>query len=317
MKPTLPLTLALVGSLVSPVLRAEEGAGGHYVPGATATFIDTLPGKPAVVIANAFTYYDGSASVNQPLEFAGQLTLNAHATCYADTLFGIYETSLQILGGNYAVATAIPFVWLDVKGTVTPPIGPSVTRSDSASGLGDITLYPFMLGWTNGPDLKYDFRFGVYAPSGDYTVGKLANTGRNYWTFEPAVSLGWLSTKIGTEVTLFAGLDFNTKNTATDYQSGASFHLEGTAAQHLPLGKLGIIGLGANAFWYDQISGDSGSGATLGSFEGRTAGVGPVLSFVTTIGKANVAAEVKWLPELDVERRLKGDTIWFKLGVVF
>jgi len=28
-------------------------------------------------------------------------------------------------------------------------------------------------------------------------------------------------------------------------------------------------------------------------------------------------AEVKWLPELDVNKRLKGDYIWFKLGVLF
>ncbi|TAL03387.1 MAG: transporter [Verrucomicrobia bacterium] len=292
--------------------HAEEGAGGHYVPGATASFIDALPGKPAIVVANAFTYYDGKASVGRPIDFGGQLTLNAHATCYADSLVGVYETPLQLLGGNYAVSAVIPFIWLDVKGTVGP-----ANRSDSASGLGDITLYPFMLGWTNGPDLKYDVRLGIYAPSGDYTAGKLANTGRNYWTFEPAVSVSWLSTKIGTEVTVFAGVDFNTKNTATDYESGTSFHLEGTIAQHLPLGKLGIIGVGANGFLYQQISADSGSGATLGDFEGRTAGVGPVISFITKVGGHDLAAEVKWLPELNVEKRLKGDTVWFKLGLVF
>src|SRR6266568_1972544 len=313
MKHNLIICLALAAACATTVSsRAEEGAGGHYVPGATATFIDALPGKPAIVAANAFTYYDGSASVSQPLEFGGQRTLNAHATCYADTLFGIYETPLQLLGGNYAVAAAIPFIWLDGKGTVGP-----LNKSDSASGLGDIMLMPFMLGWTHGPDLKYDVRLGIYAPSGDYEAGKLANAGRNYWTFEPGVSVSWLSTKIGTEVTVFSGLDFNTKNNATDYQSGTSFHLEGTVAQHLPLGKLGIIGVGANGFLYQQISGDSGSGATLGSFEGRSAGVGPVVSFVTKIGKTDLAAEVKWLPELDVERRLKGDTIWFKVGVVF
>jgi hypothetical protein len=31
----------------------------------------------------------------------------------------------------------------------------------------------------------------------------------------------------------------------------------------------------------------------------------------------DLVAEVKWLPELDVEKRLKGDTIWFKLALVF
>src|SRR5438552_3166805 len=127
MKQQLILALALTVSLVPPALRAEEGAGGHYVPGATASFIDALPGKPAIVVANAFTYYDGKASASKPIDFGGQLTLNAHATCYADTLFGVYETPLQLLGGNYAVAAAIPFIWLDVKGTVGP-----ANKSDSA-----------------------------------------------------------------------------------------------------------------------------------------------------------------------------------------
>lgn len=300
---------------LSPVLRAEEGASGHYAPGATSDFIDTLPGKPALVIADGFTYYHGSASPNLPIDFGGRLTLDADATLYADTLFGIYETPLRLLGGNYAVAVAIPYVWMEVKGNVA--VGPATTKvRDTANGVGDITLYPFMLGWTNALDMKYDLRLGIYAPTGGYDTGNLANTGRNYWTFEPAASFSWLSTKIGTEVTVFTGFDFNTENHATDYQSGTSFHLDGTVAQHLPLFG-GFAGVGANGFVYEQISADSGSGATLGSFEGQTIGVGPVASYARKIGKTDFAAEIKWLPEVDVDKRLKGDYVWVKLGLVF
>ncbi len=53
----------------------------------------------------------------------------------------------------------------------------------------------------------------------------------------------------------------------------------------------------------------------LGSFEGRSIGLGPVLSYVKTVGNVNLAAEVKWLPELEVENRLKGNAVWVKLGV--
>jgi hypothetical protein len=306
---------ALTSTLVACTSHAEEGAGGHYMPGATATFIDSLPGKPAFVIADAFTYYDGKAPSNQPLQFGGILALDGHATAYADSLFGIYETSFKLLGGNYAMAMTIPYVWMEVDAQVkTGPIIHSVR--DTANGIGDITLYPFMLGWTNAPDLKYDVRMGVYAPTGPYDVGHLANTGRNYWTFEPSASISWLSTRIGTELTVFTGIDFNTKNDATDYHSGTSLHLEGTLAQHLPLFG-GFVGVGANAFYYQQITADSGSGALLGDFEGRTAGVGPVVSYAHKVGKADLAAEIKWLPELDVEKRLKGDYVWVKVGVVF
>ena len=46
---------------------AEEGGGGHYMPGAAASFIDALPGKPGIGVANFFTFYDVSASASRQL----------------------------------------------------------------------------------------------------------------------------------------------------------------------------------------------------------------------------------------------------------
>ena len=85
-------------------------------------------------------------------------------------------------------------------------------------------------------------------------------------------------------------MDFNTENHETDYQSGTQFHLDVTIAEHLPL-LGGLFGIGANGFYYQQISGDSGSGATLGDFKGRMVGIGPVLSSVTKIWGKDLAAE--------------------------
>jgi len=216
--------------------------------------------------------------------------------------------------GNYAAMVEIPYVWMEVEGNVTagPILG---QRRDTANGFGDIQLLPFMLGWTHG-DFKYDARFSIYTPSGDYEAGQLANLGKNYWTSEPGALVSWLSSKIGTEISAFAGVDFNTKNEDTDYQTGTQLHLDVTVAQHLPLFG-GFVSVGANSFLYQQITGDSGSGATLDDFEGRTVGVGPVRSYARKVGKTDLLAEVKWLPELEVERRLKGDYIWLKLALVF
>ena len=313
--------LVVLAILVSFSAHAEEGGSGHYTPGANASFIDALPGKPGLAVANFFNYYDGNASTSRQLPFGGLLAAGMDATAYSDTIVALYKTPLRLLGGYYTVGVAIPYIWLKVKGEVqiTGPRGNTITSTvrDTANGIGDITLFPFMLGWTsaNG-DLKYDVRLGVYAPTGDYDKGKLANVGKNYWTFEPAASLSYMSSKTGLELTAFAGIDFNTENTDTRYRSGTQFHLDFTAAQHLPLFG-GIIGIGANGFYYQQISGDSGSGAILGDFKGRTLGVGPVLSYVTKVCGKDLAAELKWLPEMDVEKRLKGDYIWFKLAMSF
>jgi hypothetical protein len=319
MKLTKSITVTALGVLAVMIplsACAEEGGSGHYMPGASASFIDALLGKPGLAVANYFTYYDASASASRQIPFAGVVTASIDATAYADTVAAVYQTPLQLLGGYYAVGLAIPYVWMEVKGNVTAG-GVTRTVRDTANGIGDIMLYPFMLGWTslNG-DLKYDVRLGIYAPTGHFKEGKLANVGKNYWTFEPTVSLSYLSSKIGLEVSAFAGMDFNTENNATDYRSGTQFHLDLTAAEHLPLFG-GFIGVGANGFYYQQITGDSGSGARLGDFKGQTYGIGPVLSYAAKIWKKDLVAEVKWLPELGVKKRLEGDYIWFKLALVF
>ena len=317
MKSRILFTLVVAASLAPVALRAEEAGSGHYIPGATASFIDMLPGRESFAYINAFTYYDGSASGTKKLDFAGQIAANVDATIYADTSIFLYETPWKILGGQYAAAVAVPYMWMEVQADVS--VGPvSRSRRDTASGIGDVQIMPLMLGWTKG-DFKFGGNFSVYAPTGDYEKGQLANIGKNYWTFEPGVNFSWLSSKIGTEVTLFAGYDFSTKNDKTDYQSGDVVHIDATVAQHLPLFG-GFAGLGVNGFYYQQVTGDSGSGAKLGDFEGRTTGVGPVLSYATKIGrdkKTDLVVEVKWLPEISVKSRLEGDIVWVKAALVF
>ncbi len=244
------VALVAIAILIPPSARAEEGGSGHYMPGAAASFMDTLPGKPGLAIANYFNFYDASSGVSRQLPFGGLIAAGINATAYSDTIIALYQTPLKLLGGYYAVGVVIPYVWMKVKGEVqvTGPIGNTITSTvgDKTNGIGDITLYPFMLGWTglNGA-LKYDVRLGIYAPTGDYDKGKLANVGKNYWTFEPAISLSYISSKIGLELSAFAGMDFNTENYKTDYQTGTQFHLDFTVAEHLPLFG-GIIGVGAN-----------------------------------------------------------------------
>jgi hypothetical protein len=128
--------------------------------------------------------------------------------------------------------------------------------------------------------------------------------------------LSYLSSKIGLEASAFAGLDFNTKNNATDYRTGDEFHLDVTVAEHLPIGHAGFVGAGASAWYYQQITGDGGAGATLGSFEGNTCGVGPAVSyFIRPVKEVQLVAEAKWLPDLHVENRIRGDLVWLKAGV--
>jgi len=316
-KPVCHLVAALIVLAIPGAAPAAEGGSTHYVPGSFASFIDVLPGEPGFAAFNYFTFYRGDAGVNSQLPIAGQVGLDAHATYYVDSPGGFWVTPLKVLGANYAVGAAIPFVWADVEAELTLPRVGTVRRSDSASGLGDIEFWPVTLAWSAlNNDLHVDALFGIYAPSGNFEKNRLANQGLGYWTFDPGVLVSYLGQKNGFEFTTYIGTSFNVENPTTDYTSGDVFHIDATVAQHLPLGK-GIIGVGANGFYLKQFTGDSGSGARLGGFELMTSGVGPVLSYAAQFDKIGFAAEVKWLPQIGAEKTLNGNYIWFKLGVQF
>jgi hypothetical protein len=73
------------------------------------------------------------------------------------------------------------------------------------------------------------------------------------------------------------------------------------------------FGIGINGFYYDQVTGDSGVGARLGSFEGRAAALGPVVNWNFGIGKIPVSTSFKYFHEFDVKNRLEGDSGFFTL----
>jgi len=49
--------------------------------------------------------------------------------------------------------------------------------------------------------------------------------------------------------------------------------------------------VGAEGFYFDQVTGDSGSGAVLGDFKGMTSGLGPVLGYIQPLGTQSLAVE--------------------------
>ena len=304
----------------SNVYAAESGMG-HYVPGAFADFGDMAPPPGVFAAMNWYNHYNGSAGGSVQLPLGGLLAGNLSATCNTEMFGGVYTTPYGILGGKFAFAVLVPYIWMDVTGTITGT-GPrgrafTITRTDTADGIGDMAFVPFWLNWTSG-DFKWGVQLDIYAPTGQYNTGQLANVGLNYWTFEPMATFSYISKKIGLELSGTVGFDINTINSATDYQSGEVFHIDATIAEHLPLFGHGIIGIGANAFYWKQLTGDSGSGARLGPFETEMSGIGPVLSYISpTFCGHTIVAEVKWLPQIDSSRTLNGDYIWAKVSLAF
>lgn len=299
------------------LLNAEEGGTGHYLPGSMASLVDGVPPDETFIGRYNFVMWDASMDVNRALPVAGLLTAGADITSYANGLTLLWRPPFGEINDcwSYAMSMTIPYVDLDIDANVVTPLG-TVRRSDSISGIGDIVLMPVMLNQNLSPDFNINYRLGIYAPTGRYEVGRLAHTGKNYCTIEPTVGFMYLGQKNGIEASAFLGADFNFENPDTDYRSGTQLHLDGTLAQHFPLWG-GLAGAGVNSYWYEQVEGDSGAGANLGDFAGRTAGLGPVLSYATKLGDVDLIAELKWLHEFETKRRPEGDYIWFKLVAKF
>jgi hypothetical protein len=277
-----------------------------------ASFIDSAPAKEAFLMRLNLVNYNGSVGKTEPLPIAGLTAVGVDAKSTGLGLTAVWRPGFEIgEGWSYAVTATVPYVWLEVAADVTAK-GVTARRSTSVSGLGDIVLQPMLINQNINPDFNINYRVTAYAPTGSYKLGRLANTGKNFWTIEPTVGFMYFGQKNGIEASVFVGADFNRSNPDTDYKSGTQFHIDGTFAQHFPLAG-GLMGVGLNTFYYKQMTGDSGSSATMGEFKGKTLGLGPVASFVTKVGGHDTIAEFKWIHENSTQNRLQGDVVWLKV----
>jgi hypothetical protein len=295
-----------------PVANAGEGGTSHILPGGNATLVDLPPTSPGGFFKPMYNNYRGSASANIPTAAGVVANLNADANTLV--LGGGYGFEETILGGAHAaVAAFLPYTTLTISGKSAALGGVSI--QNSVSGIGDLTVVPVLLGW-KADNWQYDVLMPVYVPTGSYEKGRLGNTGLNYWTFDPTVGVAYSNARLGLTAAAHLGLAINTENSATNYKSGNILHLDTAVQQMLPLGS-GFANIGAEAWYFQQVSCDSGSGATLGCFKGHTAGIGPVVGYIQPMGKETLIFEFKWLPELETKNRLKGDYLWLKMVYKF
>ena len=303
---TLLATAVLSSFLAMPrPVVAGEGGITHVIPGATATFSD-LPGtSEAWFVKPMYLNYQASQSATIPTAAGLTSNIDATANTFAIAVGRTFGTT--ILGGaHYTFAVALPYVWQDISAN----LGPKALKN-KVDGFGDLTVLPVMLAWKSG-NWQSDATLAIYAPVGSYEKGRLGNPGLNYWTFDPVVGVIYANKATGFNAMLHVGYSMNTENADTNYQSGSLFHAEAVIQQILPVGK-GLLTLGAEGFYFDQMTCDSGEGAALGCFEGKTVGVGPVLGYIVPMGQRTLIMEFKWLPELNVEKRVEGDYLWAKM----
>jgi hypothetical protein len=281
---------------------AAEGGIGVYILGSRGPMAGYTP-PPGVYFQNDFLHYRASFDASRAFPSGAPLvgTLGGYAD--VDLLTPFWVTPLDVLGGNLAFALTIPVG--NVRLTADPPFASSLglgaaSRTDSTSSVGDIYAHSFV-GWHAG---DWHWRVGATAviPSGAYQPGALGNIALNRPAVDVFGGVTWLDPKIGLELSAIAGLTYNGENRVTHYRTGNELHVDWTVAQHFsPKFWAGLVG-----YHYQQLTGDSGTGAFLGDFKGRVTGLGGAIGTTLMMGQTPISANVRVYWEFETQNRFEG-----------
>lgn len=295
----LSLVLALAIFTCENKSYAAEGASSHYLPGLVGDLLYAVPPKPGLQVANVFFYQNGNVAKTL---LQGRVSLSVDVNLFLDLPVATYTFEQPVLGGTYSMGVVIPFGNVKVKGQITGPLGNLFSRDDSASGLSDMVITPLQLNWSSN-DFSFKLAEAVFVPTGGYDVNQVANLGRNYWSFDTQGAVTWFQPKIGLDVSVAPGIMFNTENKATNYRTGTEFHLDFAVNQFLAES----FAVGVNGYYYDQITGDSGSGAVLGPFESQALAFGLGFVWIPKSSGGNLTVMGKWQRDVHDSHRFKSD----------
>jgi hypothetical protein len=198
-----------------------------------------------------------------------------------------------------------------IDATLTVPRGNSISgeRSQSLTSVGD--LFPqATLKWNQGVNNYMVYGTGD-VPIGDYDKTRLANLGIGHGAIDGGVGYTYLNPENKLEFSAVTGITYNFLNPFTRYQNGLDVHLD-TGASYFLTQQLNV---GVVGYYFQQVTGDHGLGATLGPFESHVAGVGPQLNyFFPVTDKIQGVVNVKAYWEFAGQNRPDGWNAWFTIA---
>lgn len=150
----------------------------------------------------------------------------------------------------------------------------------------------------------------VNVPVGDYQDGEISNVAFHHWGADVNAAVTWLDPTIGLDLSAAIGMTFNAENPATNYRTGNEFHFEWAAVQHFnEKFDAGLVG-----YYYDQVTGDSGSGAN-GPFKGKVAAIGATVGWNFKAGELPISARLKYFHEFAAENRAEGNAVFLTISM--
>ena len=287
------LGLALA-ALCAPA-HAIEGGQSPYLKGFRDYLTGVLP-PPGVQLRQDFYVYSGRESARLP---QGQLDVRLQSR--VSVLSATFVTPLRILGGHYAVAARLAGSDIEADRSLTRPLG-TMRASGDITALNDVVLTPAIIGWHAG-HWHWNVSATVWLPAASYDNNRLVNTGRNTVSVSPQLGVTYVNPNTGWDVSGALIYVTSSENTATRYQSGDMLHIDFAVGRHLTRWfKLGVAG-----YAMEQLTGDSGTGATLGARKARVMGLGPAIAFTFPVNNVPLTLVAKYYREFNAQNTTEGD----------
>lgn len=220
-------------------------------------------------------------------------TFKVRANAIAPRL--VWVTPEKVGDASLAFHAILPLVDLEVK------VAPGIAQSKS--GLGDLVFGP-AFGWHHSESFHSVLALDVYAPTGSYRKGDVANIGRNHWAIQPVAGLSLINPN-GLNADIKAMYTLNFKNKDTDFKSGHEFIVDYSIGWGLGNGWT----VGAGGYLYKQTTNDKSAGATVADNKGKAFAIGPSIKYDSGKGWFLTA---KFQKESGVRNRAEGEAFWLK-----
>jgi hypothetical protein len=282
--------------------HATEGALGRPISGTSVNpDAGVVPPEPDWFVNLSEIYFDGSISSSRSVPVAGKTTLglDAKVSFTLATLLKVWDTGPG--PWNFASSFTLPYAWTSASAALG--VGNRVgSIQQNASGLFDLTFAPIIAGYHFSKTDHVSLSVNIWAPSGKYDPSDIANVSLNNWTFIPTVAYTSIVPSLGMEFDATAGVQFYTRNAATNYQNAPLFTLDLMALKHLSHG----VSVGLIVGTVQQIGNDSGPTADrLNGFRGYDWSIGPIVTYDTKIaGKTPLSLGLRWVPTIASKNRL-------------
>ena len=299
------------------VAFADAGGASFWLPG-TFGSLAAVPGVPGWAYSTIYVHEQENAGGGKNFVTSGGTGgsivsgLSAHADVVVQGL--TYVSAMLVLGGQaaFSIVGAGGNVGVGINATLTGPGGNSISgnASDNRTTFTDV-FYQGTLKWNQGVHNEMVYITGNI-PSGTYDQNRLANLSFGYVAYDAGVGYTYFDPKTGHEFSVVGGLTYNLINPDLQYQNGIDFHLDWAASQFVSKN----VQIGLAGYFFQQLTGDSGPGATLGPFKGRTVGIGPQIGFIFPVSEGYQGyLNLRGYKDLAVENRPEGWTAWLTFAV--